>query len=130
MFGESSLQSPGRKCNRMGTHRTATWSRGRVAREGLPEEVAFLGSLESRFMDRNPLRINDSLVRTSSHPLVFEVGRAFLYLSPLTGCQVIDIDLKIGIFKSDSFITGPVGWVFWMKTRHPCFKTHMVSKHF
>ena len=84
----------------MGTHRTATWSRGRVAREGLPEEVAFLGSLESRFMDRNPLRINDSLVRTSSHPLVFEVGRAFLYLSPLTGCQVIDIDLKIGIFKS------------------------------
>ena len=71
-----------------------------MAREGLPEEVAFLGSLESRFMDRNPLRINDSLVRTSSHPLVFEVGRAFLYLSPLTGCQVIDIDLKIGIFKS------------------------------
>ena len=84
----------------MGTHGTATWSRGRVARDGLPEEVAFLGSLESRFMDRNPLRINDSLVRTSSHPLVFEVGRAFLYLSPLTGCQVIDIDLKIGIFKS------------------------------
>lgn len=100
LFGESSLQSPGRKCNRMGTHGTATWSRDGVAREGFPEEVAFPGSLASRVMDRNPLRINDSLVRTSSHPLVFEVGRAFLYVSPFTGCQVIDIDSKSGIFKS------------------------------
>ena len=84
----------------MGTHSTATWSRIQVAREGFPKEVAFLGSLKGRFMDRNPLKINESLVRTSSHPLVFEVGRAFLDLSPLTGWQVIDIDLKIDILKS------------------------------
>lgn len=71
-----------------------------MAREGFPKEAAFLGSLKGRVMDRNPLRINENLVRTSSHPLVFEVGRAFLDLSPLTGCEVIDIDLKIDIFKS------------------------------